>query len=98
MSGWYKVNLGDALTAEAELEKIKEAFARLSPHVAQHADAAIFIRHENEGGVHCNVIAYFSPAIETLARTFNAEACIRPVPDGLSLFVGSTEADENISL
>lgn len=94
MSGWLRANLGDALTAEAELHAIEEAFANIFLQSKHRPDAAVFIRHENDGGVHCNIIAYFSPSVAELGRQFNANECIRPSSDGLSLLVGSPRAHE----
>lgn len=97
MSGCLRANLGDALTAEAELHTIEEAFANIFLQIKHRPDAAVFIRHENEGGVHRNVIANFSPSVTELGRQFNTEECIRPSSDGLSLLVGSPRTNEFVS-
>jgi hypothetical protein len=38
--------------------------------------------------LHCEVIAYFSPAARDVANALDAEPCERPVRAGLSLLAG----------
>lgn len=51
-------------------------------------DMAVFTRHELEGRLQCEVVAYFSPAAEALARKMDAQACEKPSLAELDLLVG----------
>jgi len=53
---------------------------------------AIFMRHESEGRLHCELKAYFPPGAAALAKTVDADPCTRPSRDGLSMLVGSEDA------
>ncbi len=52
------------------------------------AEMAVFTRHE-EGSLHCEWIAYFSPAAVEVARAVEASPCQKPVREGLKLLVGN---------
>ncbi len=92
MSNWFSKNLGDALLADEALESIKSRFSSAFASPDYPDDVAIFIRHESEGRLHCDVIVYFSPATYSLATAIDAIACNKPSADSLSLLVGSTLA------
>jgi len=49
---------------------------------------AVFTRSESEGRLHCEVIAYFSPAAVNLAKAFEAQPCAKPLRAGLGLLAG----------
>lgn len=53
---------------------------------------AIFVRHESEGRLHCEVKAYFPPDAIALAKTIEADPCAKPTRHGLSLLVGPEDA------
>ncbi len=92
MNCWFTSNLGDAMLAGEPLEHIKELF--LAEYEAGNIskDHALFVRHESEGRLHCEVKVYFSPATVIVAKAVNATACNKPCPDGLSLLTGSEES------
>ena len=92
MNTWYTLNLGDALLADRELERIGTLFASEAAQHTQNGDMAIFIRHESEGRLHCAVTLYFSPAAAALARTLGATPCPRPAMTDLGLFAGTGPA------
>jgi len=73
-------------------EQIKELF--LSEYGADNSskEQAVFIRHESEGRLHCEVVVYFSPATVTIAKAANASPCQKPFADGLGLLAGSKES------
>jgi hypothetical protein len=75
--------MSGALSAE-----IEEAFLPLFAAAGKPPTMAVFTRPESEGRLHCEVIAYFSPAAELLASAFEAEACARPLKAGLGLLAG----------
>lgn len=61
MIAWFTKNCGDAMLAGEELEKIKAIFMSVYGKTDIPKEAAVFIRHESEGRLHCEVHAYFSP-------------------------------------
>ena len=91
MSNWYILSLGDGMTSGALAAEIEQAFGKLSAASAQPPEMAVFTRPESEGRLHCEVMAYFSPAAADVAKAFDAEPCVRPARAGLTLLTG----DEN---
>jgi hypothetical protein len=92
MSLWFRKNLGDALLAWEELGQIEELFLSLYGKDNSSNEVAVFIRHESEGHLHCEVKAYFSPSLVMMAGQVDADPCKRPSLDGLSLLVGSEDS------
>lgn len=88
MPTWYSLSLGDGMTSGGPAAEIEEAFGRLSSAAARTPDVAVFTRLESEGRLHCEIIAYFSPAAKNLAKAFDAEPCEKPARAGLTLLVG----------
>lgn len=92
METWYSLRLGDGMTSGTISIEIEESFARLFAAAGRPPGMAVFTRPESEGRLHCEVIAYFSPAAQDLARAFEAEACERPARPGLNLLAGDNAA------
>lgn len=92
MNTWYSLNLGDGITAAAPSAEIEEEFRRSFAATNQEVDMAVFTRLESEGRLHCEVIAYFSPAAHELAAVFDAQPCEKPERTGLSLLIGAERA------
>jgi hypothetical protein len=92
MSPWYSLSLGDGIMAGAPLIEIEAAFDRSFAAAGSPADMAVFTRPESEGRLHCEVVAYFSPAAGALAAAFGAEPCPPPKPAGLGLLAGDERA------
>ena len=88
MTTWYSVSLGDGLTSGTPAEEIEVAFDRTLADASPSTDRAVFTRPESEGRLHCEVIAYFSPATAELAKKFGAEPCVKPARAGLALLAG----------
>ena len=88
MSTWYSVSLGDGITAAVPGVEIESVFLRLFIDAGKPSEMAVFTRLESEGRLHCEVIAYFSPAALEVAKCFDADACEKPLPDGLNLLAG----------
>ncbi|MFN8386048.1 MAG: hypothetical protein U0V48_12445 [Anaerolineales bacterium] len=87
MSSWYSKLLGDGVwapTARAEIEKL---FQPSFESAGMPSDMAIFMREE-EGELHCEWFAYFSPAAEQVAEAAGAHPCNQPARLGLSLLAG----------
>ncbi|MCP4340089.1 MAG: hypothetical protein GY799_14665 [Desulfobulbaceae bacterium] len=92
MNCWFTSNLGDAMLAGESLEHIKELFLAEYEMNDSRKEWALFIRHESEGRLHCEVKVYFSPATVIVAKTVNATPCNKPSSDGLGLLVGSEKS------
>lgn len=74
------------------LAHVEELFLSEYANAGSPKEMAVFIRHESEGRLQCEVMAYFSPASEAVAKAMDADPCARPSLDGLSLLAGSAEA------
>jgi hypothetical protein len=92
MDYWYSLNLGDAMLADAPSAEVEDEFLKAFSAASSPAEMAVFTRHESEGRLHCEVIAYFSPAARTVAEALDARPCPPPVRDGLGLLAGSPQA------
>lgn len=90
VSTWFAKQLGDGILAQAPSAQICEAFEAMYRDRDTQLDAAVFIRHDSEGHLHCEVTAYFSPTLAELARVFKAHECHQPSRAGLDLLVGDS--------
>lgn len=88
MKLWYRVSLGDGMTAPTPSAEIEEAFLKAFTTKGKPPEMAVFTRPESEGRLHCEVIAYFSPAAEEVANEFDAQPCEKPARPGLGLLAG----------
>lgn len=92
MDTWYIKELGDGMMASMPSDEIEAAFQRSFEAAGRPSDMAVFTRYESEGRLHCEVIAYFSPAAQELAKAFEAHPCEKPVRSGLGLLAGDEVA------
>lgn len=92
MKIWSCVCLGDGMIAGAPAAEIEAVFLRWFAAAGKPPEMAVFTGAESEGRLHCAVIAYFSPAAQTVAQAFEARPCARPGRAGLSLLAGDQEA------
>lgn len=92
MSNWFTSNLGDAMLAGDMLERIKTLYVSAHARSNGSNEMAIFVRHESEGRLHCEVRVYFSPATAHVAEAVDAVACKKPSPAGMGLVAGSEDA------
>ena len=92
MESWYSLSLGDGITSGMLSTEIETAFARRFAEAGGPQAMAVFTRPESEGRLHCEVIAYFSPAAWDLAKAFDAEPCEQPNREGLNLLAGEDAA------
>jgi putative N-acetylmannosamine-6-phosphate epimerase len=92
MGDWYTSNLGDAMLADRMLAEIRATFLSGYKDADDSGHMAIFIRHESEGRLHCEVRLYFTPATSVIAIAFDATRCTRPATDGLALLCGQEAA------
>jgi hypothetical protein len=88
MTSWYSLSLGDGMMAGTPAGEIEEAFLRSFAAAGRPPEMAVFSRPESESRLHCEVIAYFSPAAAAVAEAFDAEPCEKPVRTGLGLLAG----------
>ncbi len=92
MDTWYSRNLGDPTLTDGTLDELDAYFHAVHVRAGEPSEMAVFTRLESEGRLHCEMIAYFSPAAQTVAKAFDAEPCTRPVRQGLGLLAGAEEA------
>ena len=92
MATWYSLHLGDGMIADAPSTEIERAFAPRFAAAGSPPEMAVFTRPESEGRLHCEVIAYFSPAAQDVAKAVDAEPCERPARAGLGLLAGDPAA------
>jgi hypothetical protein len=88
MNNWYSLSLGDGMMAPTPASEIEAAFLQAFAAAGQPPEMAVFSRPESEGRLHCEVVAYFSPAAAAVAEAFDAEPCAKPVRTGLGLLAG----------
>jgi hypothetical protein len=91
-SSWYWLRLGDGLMASLPMAQIEESFLKSFIAAGRPAEMAVFTRPESEGRLHCEVMAYFSPAAREVAMAYDAEPCARPARAGLGLLAGDEHA------
>src|SRR5512140_3851915 len=92
MNNWYSLSLGDGILAATPASEIEEAFLQSFTAAGKPPEMAVFSRPESEGRLHCEVIAYFSPAAAAVAEAFDAEPCVKPARIGLGLLAGDERA------
>lgn len=92
MATWYSLRLGDGMIAGGPSDEIEQAFKPMFAAAGSPPEMAVFTRPESEGRLHCEVIAYFSPAAQDIAEAFDAEPCEKPSRLGLSLLAGNEAA------
>jgi len=90
MDTWYTLSLGDGIMAPTPSNEIEAMFLQAFSATGQPSDMAVFTRPESEGRLHCEVLAYFSPAAKEIALAFDAEPCEKPSRAGLGLLAGAT--------
>lgn len=88
MGNWYATSLGDGIMAVTPSEELKAYFLNLFEAAGKPLDMAVFTRLESEGRLHCEVIAYFSPAAKEVAEIFHAKPTEKPSRMGLDLLAG----------
>lgn len=88
MSAWYSKSLGDGMWAPTAHAEIENLFQPIFESTGKPVEMAVFMREE-EGSLHCEWIAYFSPAAEQVAKATDAHPCNRPARVGLSLLAGN---------
>lgn len=92
MDYWYMLNLGDAIMAAGPTAELETAFKKTFAEAGSPSEMAVFTRLESEGRLHCEAVAYFSPAARAVAEAFQARPCPKPMRAGLGLLVGRAEA------
>jgi len=88
MDTWYSKALGDGIIAATPSDEIEKEFLKLFIAAGRPLNMAVFTRPESEGRLHCEVMAYFSPAAKDVAKAFDAQPCVKPARAGLGLLAG----------
>lgn len=89
MTSWHSSNLGDPMLAEAGIDAIVAAFRTRFAGRAP-TGAAVWVRHESRGDLHCSLVAYFSPAAADVANAVDASPCPAPASSGLERLIGES--------
>lgn len=92
MDRWFVKNLGDALCAFDEQERIREFVDNACLDSGNPDEMAAFFRHESEGKLHCDLKVYFSPTLSSAARMVDAVPCEKPALEGLGILAGSQKS------
>jgi hypothetical protein len=92
MSSWFCKHLGDAMMAFEPLGHIEALFQSAYRVAARPKNVAVFVRHNSEGHLHCQVDVFFSPASAILAEEMDADPCEKPSINGLGLLIGSEDS------
>jgi len=87
MNSWRSINLGDGIMAVTPSAEIEELFQQVFTAAEKPPEMAVFIRHES-GNLHCEAVAYFSPAASAVAVAFDGQPCERPAQAELGLLAG----------
>lgn len=95
MHDWYSLNLGDAMLATEPLACVERLFRAEFERAGCPADMALYLRHESEGRLHCDLVVYLSPAAAGIAAQVGAEPCDPPTPDGLSRMAAAMKHDHD---
>ena len=90
MQHWHSKSLGDGMWADIPSEEIKRIFEPLFESAGRPAEMTVFTRHE-EGSLHCELVAYFSPVAMDFAKAVEASPCVKPAREGLNLLAGSAQ-------
>jgi hypothetical protein len=86
---WFSKSLGDGMLAHEPQCELEELFQSMYVKAGSPKGMAVFVRHESDGRLHCEVRAYFSPASVDVAKAVDAQPCQKPSPDSLSLLAGA---------
>lgn len=87
MKRWFKLNLGDAMLADAKFDALKKQLTALYKSANNKENLAAYYRHENNG-LHCNLIVYLSAEFQQLAKLAHAAPCPAPNLSDISKLIG----------
>lgn len=82
MAGWFRLDLGDPMLADAELDQLCERARSGWENAGKPSGWAMYSRLES-GGLHCRLWLYFTPAAGDFAAKLGARPC--PAPVGIDL-------------
>lgn len=99
MKRWLLINLGDAMLAYDQQDRITHQLKDAFSAAGNPDDMAAFIRHEADGRLHCEVKIYLSPASSAIVKDLfktdvNVTECEQPSIDSLSLLAGTKNAQQ----
>ncbi len=77
MASWFRLDLGDPMLVEAELERLCEQAQVRWESDGSPSGWAVYSRLES-GGLHCRLQLYFTPAAGEFARNLGARSCAPP--------------------
>ena len=91
---WYTIDLGDALLAGPAFDDLELQLIKICEQAGNPADMAAYYRHETAANLFCSVSVYLTPGFASHASELDATPCAAPHPSGLSLLVGTGDADD----
>jgi hypothetical protein len=92
MRNWFTINLGDAMLAYDQQDRIRQLLLSAYADAGGPDEMAAFTRHESEGCLHCEVKIYLSPLSVAVAKKLHAQPCKKPSPADLSMLAGSQDS------
>lgn len=92
VDNWFVKSLGDAMLAFDAQDGVESHCSAAWRSQGGSDEVAVFVRHESDGRLHCEVKVYFSPAAGSIAKALDAVSCAQPSVHGLALLVGSDAA------
>ncbi|CAA0094719.1 Uncharacterised protein [Halioglobus japonicus] len=81
---WRYLNCGDPTLCDAKVQELLQTYDNMNRSNQLPLGAAIFARHESLGDLHCDLVLYFNPEAEAVAKAEGAASCAKPLLQGLS--------------
>lgn len=77
---WFSKNLGDPMLAGEAIDSVEVGLQAAFLQAGCSCELAVFMRHESEGHLYCEVRTYFSLAAVSVARQVGADPCTKASP------------------
>jgi hypothetical protein len=90
MSGWYVVNLGDALLSQSMLSELKLQLTQVYEREGKPGDLVALYRHESQG-LHCDIKIYLTAEFQRVAKLPDAVSCTEPGYSDTGFLAGNSE-------
>lgn len=87
---WYVVDLGDAITADVQLERLKIHLEKSYQSMDHLLPVAAYYRYESQG-LHCHTMLYLTASFQQVADISQAELCMAPTSQGLMFLAGDVK-------
>lgn len=91
METWHIKSLDDGEWVDIPCKEIKQLFELLFESAGRPAKMEVFTQQQMRS-LHCEWVAYFSPATVKVAKAAGASPCAQPACQGLKLLAGSEDS------